>query len=303
LTRKKIAFVGFTYDYEHMDIDSLKLDYEIYSFYIPNRVNFFLSKILFYKPIYFKFVDIYISLCFLMAGNNFNLIITKDNLDYLPSLIKRQEKKILLFRNLYKGCFAKYLKHFDVYTFDLEDSESYGFRYYEQYASGVDYILSSEFDEKYDVAFVGQDKGREKLLFEMQSNMPDIGFDFYIVKKRALFLKVLCNIFPFMNDSLSYKEYLHRQLGAKVVLDLVQKNQSGVTMRFIEAIAAGKKIITNNSFALTHSLYNSNVYIISEPLDFNELHKFISADVSATDYLQTKKYSGRYILEKIINEQ
>lgn len=45
---------------------------------------------------------------------------------------------------------------------------------------------------------------------------------------------------------------------AKVVLELNRTGQRGLTMRAMEALAMGKKLITNNTYILESNFYNSN---------------------------------------------
>lgn len=50
----------------------------------------------------------------------------------------------------------------------------------------------------------------------------------------------------FIFKKLSYKQYLELSLSSKIILDLAHPQQSGLTMRTIEAIGMNKKILTNN---------------------------------------------------------
>ncbi len=85
---------------------------------------------------------------------------------------------------------------------------------------------------------------------------------------------------------LSQEESADRIKKAKIVIDINHPNQSGLTMRTIEAVALKKKIITTNRNILYEDFYNeNNILIINRdnpkiPKDFIELpYKEISKEI------------------------
>lgn len=67
----------------------------------------------------------------------------------------------------------------------------------------------------------------------------------YYKEKYLLFRNLDYNLLCF--SSLQRKEYLNYFFKSKIVVDSSHSNQSGLTMRAIETIATGKKLITSNS--------------------------------------------------------
>lgn len=60
-------------------------------------------------------------------------------------------------------------------------------------------------------------------------------------------------------------QVLDKVKNAEILIDLVRKNQSGLSFRFFEAMAFGKKIITNNKTVELYDFYNPmNILIIDE---------------------------------------
>ncbi len=66
-------------------------------------------------------------------------------------------------------------------------------------------------------------------------------------------------------QSLSYEDYTDLMRRSRYTIDYAHPDQSGLTMRSFEALSAGTKIITNNSY-ISHSNYfdNSNAVLFPE---------------------------------------
>lgn len=102
--------------------------------------------------------------------------------------------------------------------------------------------------------------------------------------------------------SLSY--YKKKINYSKIVLDITHPNQSGLTLRTIEAIAAEKKIITTNKDLLNYSFYNKeNILFISRDLKnlSDEIIKFIENKKNTNKYDKSiKKLRIDYWLKEFI---
>ena len=130
----------------------------------------------------------------------------------------------------------------ELWSFDKADCDLYGLMYNTQY-----YFDNIEIDTrimKYDVIFVGRDKGRRKGLLEIQKILDGLGIsNFFFIAPSS---KIIINREKFYSKSLSYTEYLHYISKSKVILDYVSEGQSGLTVRPLEALFLKKKLITNN---------------------------------------------------------
>ena len=81
--------------------------------------------------------------------------------------------------------------------------------------------------------------------------------------------------------------------------DLVQKGQTGMTMRTLEALFFKKKIITNNLMLVQSPIYNSNnIFIIgyNNWNDFKEIWNlpYIEYDVATLKYYSVDSWIERF---------
>lgn len=309
--KNKILFVGFTYDYELLDIDSLSEKFVVKRFYIPNRVNFFLSKICLSKKIYNFLLSILLNLkLFVLSRYNgkFDLIVTKDNIDYFHALNNVKLKKILILRNIVTDKVLDKIECLDfdgVYSFDKSDCDKYGFIHYQQYSSCIYINNVIDTEPSFDVSFVGRDKGRSNLVKEFENKFNKITVNKFILKDVGFFRKVINNLFPYLDNSLNYIEYLKENYKGKAVLDIVQSGQSGITMRMIEALSYKRKVITNNVTVLNHELYHKkNVLYFStlEDLNYSDIVDFLNDDFFCYSVGYISKYEPCRVIGNIIEE-
>ena len=67
----------------------------------------------------------------------------------------------------------------------------------------------------------------------------------------------------FEYEKKSYQETMSIEKESKVILDIQHDRQVGLTMRTIEMIGMGKKMITTNSDIMNYDFYNShNIFVI-----------------------------------------
>ena len=98
---------------------------------------------------------------------------------------------------------------------------------------------------KSDVFYVGTDKRRSHVLSKLVAELKPY----------------------YMTGLMSYDEYCARAAGAACMLEILQKGQTGMTMRTLEALFFNKKLITTNAAARLLPFYHpDNIYV----LDGNE---------------------------------
>lgn len=113
------------------------------------------------------------------------------------------------------------------------------------------YLRTGEPDHahRYDLSFIGEDRpGRYKFLKKISSIIPKDKVVYFRLKSSVLRTvldkvtgKRLCN-----NLRLPYDEFCRITGESAAVLDIVEENQSGLTMRTIESLALGKHLYTTN---------------------------------------------------------
>lgn len=160
------------------------------------------------------------------------------------------------------------------WTFDYADAQKYHIKYansfyFEELAQKVD-------EYKYDVSFVGLNKGRKPLLEMIENKLHQMGYStfFRVVEKRRLFEK---------NNKMSYQEVRHLSQISKSILEVQKAHQNGLSLRALEALFFGKKLITNNAFIREYSFYNQNNIFCFEDLNLNEFNSFMNLPYANID--------------------
>lgn len=123
-------------------------------------------------------------------------------------------------------------------------------------------------------------------------------FLYYYYPNKLLFavLKLLRRKFrtiPFGNihfTPLDRKEYQEMLEKAGIVIEICHKDQTGLTMRSLEALGAGAKLITNNRIIRQYDFYRAdNCYVIDGILD-EGFSRFVKSNYQALNPELVKKY-------------
>ncbi len=144
------------------------------------------------------------------------------------------------------------------------------------------------------MCFIGIDKGRLTYLTELQTFFKEVGIDsmIYIVDSS----RNSSSTYQY-EKPLSYQEVINYEGNSKAILDIVQENQTGLSLRPIESIFLGVKLITNNNMVKYQDFYNEqNCFLLTErPL--SELKQFLN-----TPYIPVPdKILEKYTLKNWIN--
>ena len=151
----------------------------------------------------------------------------------------------------------------EIWTFDKGDQHKYNMKYNIQYYSNHDYIVDSERSKlKYDVFFIGHDKGRKSYIENLKKKMEKQGLKcfFCIIPDRS-------------NKYIPYdvvKKYVSM---SKAVLEINQDGQDGYTLRTLESLFMKKKLITNNASLINANFYfKDNIYILNRDVEYDIKH-------------------------------
>ena len=139
----------------------------------------------------------------------------------------------------------------ELWSFDKDDCEKYKMQYNPQF-----YMRNRKYQEnsiEYDAFFVGQDKGRLKILSEMQETLELQG-----LKCKFCIVGTNCK-------RLAYDEILDYISKSRMIVDCQCDWQKGITLRPLEALFYQKKLITNNRSIRNSDYYNPfNIFIWGE---------------------------------------
>ena len=195
----------------------------------------------------------------------------------------------------------------DVYTFDLRDVEKYKFKFldYHYYSK---HNVSVDEDIKYDLFYVGAlYSERKKLIYEIYRSLVRHGVlvDFHLQKhgvdnKKTLPYSDKIHYFTGSEGRLSYEEIITGDLGANTILEVVQNNQSGPTLRYFEAVVYNRKLLTNNPEIVNFPFYNEKyMKIFKQPRDI-DFEWIKSGD--RPDYKYDNEFSPVHLVESIVRE-
>jgi hypothetical protein len=189
-------------------------------------------------------------------------------------------------------------------TFDNQDATTYGLILRPLFY--LDEYTEIE-DEKrpFDVSFVGSIHiHRYKLIKSFLKKLDEkyTCYMYLFVPSQLLYFARKTLLFPiygsskktdFKFTSLNKKEIVSLFKKSKAILDICHHNQSGLTMRSIEALGARRKLITNNGNIKIYDFFNPQNILI-----FDEKNMEISNEFLDSDYLQVSpEIQNRYSLE------
>ncbi len=164
----------------------------------------------------------------------------------------------------------------EYWSFDRQDCKKYQMRQNIQYYCQP---VLEEVEKDIDIYFVGYNKGREEQIkqIEKAADQYQLNCCFNIVENDKQFV-------PYTQ----VKKDLNR---ARSILEINKKDQVGFTLRTMESLFYGVKLITNNESIMETPLYNrNNIFIISKD-GIEKLPEFVrSAYDHRVDYLK-EEYS------------
>lgn len=198
------------------------------------------------------------------------------------------------------------IKYFqNVYSFDSEDCKLYGFR-----LRPLFYLQTEKPDEiKYDVSFIGNSHSdRLKIIQELKAfcKANSISYRFVLpvggsTYYKAKYLKkgLLADDADIIScKSIPYIEYLGITRKSKVIIDIPSPDQSGLTIRTIEALATGIKVITTNKHITEYENILKGMYYVWDLALDDRLLDFIKAP--RVEFQLDSYYSLNTFFEEIL---
>lgn len=144
-----------------------------------------------------------------------------------------------------------------VLSFDQNDCNKYNFIYHPLVFSPFHGKIDDMPD--YDVFFLGQPKNRLPEIMACLEKLweNDVKTDVHLVKVDSN-EQIYKDRIDYVDEVIPYKTNLQHFLHANCALEIMQHGGVGYTQRMCEAIAFGKKIITNNKLIHEAPFYNPN---------------------------------------------
>ncbi len=223
--------------------------------------------------------------------------------NYLRRSIKNI-KIVYLFTNIvsmsgasFYGITERLKDHFDiVFAFDRQDSERYGFEYFPLIYTGVRPEKKENINN--DLFYVGQAKDRYEQLISIYEHAKAEGLscDFNIVGVPPDKQKYSDEIH--YNRMLPYLEVVRRIKSSRCIVDAIQHNSSGMTIKVCEAVLYNKKLITTNRTIINEHFYSEN-RIKLEGDDSCSLKQFLYGEASEYGAEDQYVFSPKRLYEEI----
>ena len=152
-------------------------------------------------------------------------------------------------------------KYGEIWTFDEKDAELNDWKLNTQF-----YFNFSNSENNLDIEnkafFVGDNKGREKILENLYDvlSRENIICDFWVLNRKETSCAVRS-----IEGFIPYEDVISEVKRHSILIDLVKDGQTGMTIRTMESLFYGKKMLTNNKTLKKADFYDSNnIYIINE---------------------------------------
>jgi len=186
-------------------------------------------------------------------------------------------------------------KYAEVYTWDDGDVKEYGLKKFKG-TYWPQKVAKSE--KEYDVVFIGQDKGRlnELLTLEAELNKQGLKTYFHIVADHST--NKSKNGYVYKNR-IPYTELLHYTTRSKAVVDMVQLGQVGTTLRTMESIFYGIKLISNNAALKTYDFYNNNNIFILGKDNLVGIKEFVLSPFEKIDSEVLESYTFKTLIHRL----
>lgn len=302
------------HDYELSGFLLNKLDgVDVYPLGFFSDMAFFVNR---KRNVFYYFVLYLLSFfCFFKIKPRTNAMIFFDIEDLLAivrmTLFFNPKKRVIWLWNPLSRMSSSYRKKYlfitkmlgyKLWTFDPEDAIKYKINYHHQiYRS--DLLPSSDFAEDIGVLFVGQDKKRITKLLEIKNHMSSLGVltHFHVMAKPS---KIYSNeeMSIIKESNVRYEEYLVLCSRSKCLLDIIQDEQHGLTLRCMESLFLEKKLITNNKNIKNYDFYNSsNIFILPDD-GFTGIVDFMARDYIPVSADIKEKYKIKHLISNMIND-
>ena len=156
-----------------------------------------------------------------------------------------------------------------VYAFDKIDADNYGFSYLPLIYSRENTQEKIDNVEEIDVFYVGKAKDRLDIIHEIFEKCKSEGLkcDFNIInvpEDKQLYKDEI-----HYNKLIPYKDVISKIKKSKCLLDVIQGESTGLTIKVAESVVYNKKLITNNPNVLKEmKMEDFNVLLYDKQCDF-----------------------------------
>ena len=169
----------------------------------------------------------------------------------------------------------------NICTFDPDDAKHHNLMLKSQvyfYDDSQD-LNTTMHHNKYDVVFIGADKGRINELIKIYELLHNLGISTYFHIFSDIDRHYSNEELKYIaKDHISYSQVIEIIKNAACILEITQEGQSGATIRVMESIFHKKKLISNNLHLLDMDTYlTKNIFFLGHD-DEKQLLNFINSE-------------------------
>lgn len=186
-----------------------------------------------------------------------------------------------------------------IISYDRNDADAHGFLYYPTFLSAVDIQDAGSLPGS-DVMFCGAAKKRYDSIIQSYKVFKEAGLRCDFMVSRLLPGQNKIAGIDYIKYLISYKDYLRHVMRSDFILEIMQGNATGYTLRTWEAILYDKVLLTDNKAILKAPFYNKDQFIYfekPEDIDFNSIPRKVSHNSYARELSPVKFFD--FIISKI----
>lgn len=163
-------------------------------------------------------------------------------------------------------------KDFDlILSYNPEDVKKYDLKFSSIYYSKLTTKMQSSLPkyEEVDILFIGAAKNRLEIIEKLYDKFIELGLKcfFYVVVDKNFHQKKNQKGIIFSKKMMPFNEYLARIFSTKHILEVLDPNTSGCTLRFWEAVMYNKKLISNFKYLKNSKFYSKDKMLYFENLE------------------------------------
>ena len=185
----------------------------------------------------------------------------------------------------------------EIWTYDKHDSQKYGIRL-SKHGGYYTAFIGKKREKKYDVMYVGKDKGRAEDILNIKKKIEEMGLTtkFMIMPSTRISKKK-----SYYSEPISYENVIKLVTESRAILNITLPQQTGATLRDYESIYNEVKLITTNQDIASFDFYRKeNIFIIGKD-NFSDLGEFIKTPFVSLDREILRKYSLDEAVKEWIN--
>ncbi|EHU4848405.1 hypothetical protein OTE47_001468 [Vibrio vulnificus] len=205
------------------------------------------------------------------------------------------------------------VSYFDaVYSFDKHDSNKFGFVHKPLFFNTLHESFSGV-RKKYLFNFVGTDHSDRNKVIKDFIEANDVSIDQFFLHlfrpKKSILLNALKNPkFLFDRDLSLYKHFpldeestIKSMAESEIIVDITQPEQTGLTMRTLEALGLKRKLVTTNKDVVNYDFYHPNNVFLIDRNSLKVPKSFIDSEyVELHESIYNKYHVDNWVKELIV---